>query len=721
MAGRHDDGFDLNDHSLRARLFKISSEQQSLLSRDNVWSLSPSNIPDAVLAHVTAHLARQRAAKTATNAAEQQTTEPPPAPPPPLSLPRSSPPIERLERFDSQPPESPAGLDQDDEQEHQYDESEELPGVHWTPSPPHHMHPPVHVANTTRDDFLTQLPEETPPQPTAFRSTKISPRNYDFPPSSMDHDEDELEIDIPTRVENPAVARTRAAVQVMATPPSAQVVPCSLEPVEVRVPEPARLKSRGGPRQTRYAPVATLYRPAKSAEPAEPAVNSTCEPSKLSASSGDHSQPNTFPSDTSSSIIPSTQQAPSLEQHPPPSHLELDATATDSQDSPRVPKATAGSNIAALEFPAPKNTPTQSGRHSIAPPTKAQALPELVREAPPPAHVQDTVEDHGMPYDHFCSTYKDYKGDVLAFVTACIYIQLQHKKIRSSLYDDFVRAWHQSYFAYVKSCDDAVPPQTPMHAYAWYNEMDDDPVYTARIITKQNLEATMDFYPHEVKIARRSLRVAQEEKPDSSRLQTKPSAVRQPSEEVSRLASPPITVKPAAVDAARNDDHVQDIHVADTGSPPDINFDESPIAVNHTDFSKSMSELVPHRQQPAARTFTRSRSEVFKHKRKASMETTGRQAKRRPLPTVNTISKKAPPPPSPSQVSIRPRNLHRSPAASVASVDFQTPSSTDMRRRRFDDDPEKRKEHFRQYLLKRKQSTANEAIMSSAPTSAQRH
>ncbi|KAH7027543.1 uncharacterized protein B0I36DRAFT_364734 [Microdochium trichocladiopsis] len=351
---------------------------------------------------------------------------------------------------------------------------------------------------------------------------------------------------------------------------------------------------------------------------------------------------------------------------------------------------------------------------------QSAALPTVdpVSRTEPPAKTLGLAK-HESPYVQFRGAYKDYKGSAQSFVTACIYIQLQHKKIRSSLYDDFIRAWHDGYYAYVKECDSAVPPVPVMHAYAWYNAMDDDPLYNSRVITKKNLESTLDAFPEEVKIARRSLGIAQEEK-DPFRRPEKAAVAEAPREEQPSDPVPPVEAPSLTKDTAHEDIPKQP-QVAVPRSPDYVILEDSQVELPPMDFSKSMSEIDMKRQQPAARSLVRSYSEAANHKRKASVEMVERQVRRAPMAAVRAPPHRVPAPPSPSQVSIRPRESRGSPTGSLASVDFRSPSSTDARKRRYGNDPEKRREQFRKFLIKQKNLTANETIMSSAPTSAQRH
>ncbi|KAJ1327868.1 hypothetical protein MN608_07200 [Microdochium nivale] len=703
----------LADHALQARLFKISTEQQSLLCKDDAWTVSPSNIPSTVLEHVRAHLQRQKATESARDNTPVQAEDPP-------GLTQSpSEPLEP-ERFDSQPPDE-SSAEEDSEHDKESERPPDTQSLPWSSSPLHHLHPPGLATETLQDDFITQLPDHSLPQPTALGSSKSTRPSFDYLPSSIGQDDDdEMEMEIPTRLEVPSIPLNRTAVPVMATPPSAQIVPCSLEPAERRAQEPSRPKSRAEAKQIRYAPVAALYRSARNVElgpeHAQPAAKSSVE------DIDDYQPPDTFPAD-SSSIIPSTHQASSHEENAPERGL-----------SPRVSEQPMSSVIAAQSTgphdhppqpPAHKRAKTQTTKPSDPLPPAGPAPIQPAAMAPNTS-VSNQVKE-SSPFTHFCATYKTYTGNTQSFVTACIYIQLQHKKIRSSLYDDFIRAWHVGYYAYVRKCDSTVPPVAAMHAYAWYNEMDDDPIYTSRVVTKQNLELVLQAYPDEVRHAQRSLGIALEVNQAPVQQEERPTLVPKSPKEAAPPSLPPPETMVLISDGEEEHNKFEKPPSPGMRSPECIILEDSPAELPPLDFSKSMSEIDLRRhptKRPAAQLLARSHSEAGKHKRKASVEIAEKCPKKVSVPTCRATPKMPPvqpAPPSPSQMSIRPRASRASPAGSTLSLDYRTPTSTDAKRRRFADNPDKRAENFKKFLLKKRKAGANESIMSSAPTSAQRH
>ncbi|KXJ91337.1 hypothetical protein Micbo1qcDRAFT_233855 [Microdochium bolleyi] len=236
-----------------------------------------------------------------------------------------------------------------------------------------------------------------------------------------------------------------------------------------------------------------------------------------------------------------------------------------------------------------------------------------VAKTPNKASVGNPPEETS-PFKSFCAAYVTYTGNTRSFVTACIYIQLQHKKIRSSLYDDFIRAWHEGYYAYVRKCDSAVPPVPAAHAYAWYNEMDDDPLYTLRVITKQNLESVLDAYPDEVEDAQRRLGIVSEKKQAPSRQAEELVLVPSVPQETRAPTLPPAEA-PILIDEDEdgNDNGEQiagERTLARAEASPECSMLEGcPVELSPIDFSKSMSEIDLGRQsakEPVVRSLVRA-------------------------------------------------------------------------------------------------------------------
>ncbi|KAJ8125253.1 hypothetical protein O1611_g8387 [Lasiodiplodia mahajangana] len=210
---------------------------------------------------------------------------------------------------------------------------------------------------------------------------------------------------------------------------------------------------------------------------------------------------------TSPSIIPSTRNepGPQIERQPAFWDARPNQISTFNGDSssknPRSPSAPGPHST--MHIPTSPTLVVRSPR----PPTSTN------RPIAPPTVTVGTWE---APFTHYTVTYPGYNGTIQDFVTACIYIQLQYRRIRTSLYDDFIRAWVEGYLPYVKDCDEAQPPRKALRAIEWYNEIDDDPLFTSRVVTRQNLQSILDFYPDELEIARRSFGIASSRGPSKN-------------------------------------------------------------------------------------------------------------------------------------------------------------------------------------------------------------
>ncbi|KAI1331033.1 hypothetical protein F5Y16DRAFT_322572 [Xylariaceae sp. FL0255] len=489
------DNFD--DTRIGRSLLRIPLDQVELLDGHRSWASvlgrRPDgfvNIPPTALQQIKACYSRQR-------------QETPSAKAPPLSC--STPDkTADVEPFGSQLPLSsqPEPNDKDENNGHDGNERE----LSWTPSPEAHLRPPRHESEEPVRRFMTQIPERSPIQSTALTAIEQS-RNLEFPQSSQGPEE-ELEVEVPTALAYNPISVNKSALPVLeATPPSAQVVPCTLAQSDNSAATSSDTKAGPPLRKTIYKPVPKLWHPPR--RPAEAAHLNNAMPAAKITTSERHSDIIEDPLSTAniySSIIPSTSNDFDQGDNPPLSSIippPLDSTYQTNID----PLSMVGTSVSKQN--SPMYIPPSPYRSVSSPRSLIASFDASVR----PIAAPKTWE---TPYAQYTGIYPTYDGTLQDFITACMYIQLQYRRIRTSLYDDFIRAWVEGYLPYVKKCDEGEPPIKALRAIEWYNEIDDDPIFTNRVVTRQNIDSILNFYPTELRIARDNLGVAKTDTEDGS-------------------------------------------------------------------------------------------------------------------------------------------------------------------------------------------------------------
>ncbi|KAI1807081.1 hypothetical protein F4811DRAFT_65607 [Daldinia bambusicola] len=566
-------------------------------------------------------------------------------------------------------------------------DSEKSQAISWYSSPDNHkIIPPKTSDEHPQQPFITQVPSISPPRPTESTPPKRKPLPP-FPPSSQEQ-EDPLEVEVPTGINDKILSLGRLTTHVCATPPSAQVVPCTYE-----LSEQSSALPKSKPKQRVYKGVPEFYRPPKNRPTSAHPILGAAK-SELHVASFAKAQSSGSVGDPSSSVIPSTVPAevpqkgpPTCEVNRPNSPLEVPHAGHNNPEAPDSPQTQPPSPEYSPPTPQPRSSPPTLPVLPIASPT--------VAEAP---SVSQT------PFLQYTIAYPNYNGSINDFVAACVYIKLQQRRIRTSLYDDFIRAWHEGYLPYVRECDDAEPPAKALNAMDWYNQIDDDPVFTSRIITRQNLESTLNFYPEELHTAQSLLGLS---KQHSATRSTPDGAIL-----AKGLASPPNLVVTEAVLgkpvqdsplAKRAESTSNDIPLA-AASPSPKPSHRKIIPVN-----QSMQEIGP--RPTKAKGLARSFSEASRHKRKSSEELPFSPPKRL---SVNSLARPDPGKNPVVKTEVPQSRVQASPA----------PSSTMDRKRKYADDPKKRSRSFAKFLKKRQKwendSIASSAPVSNTPTSAQR-
>ncbi|KAI0837157.1 hypothetical protein F5Y06DRAFT_272118 [Hypoxylon sp. FL0890] len=669
----------LGETRIQRRLVKIPSDQRKLLDRQDSWAQSLNrrskrflNVPPDVLENLKKWHTRQL-----------QTTQSD------ESISSSNPQVDVTDQTGQEDNKNKQNVQSEPDADRDDNYDNPATQLSWSASPPEHMKARQRASSEdAQEEFITQLPPISSPQPTEPPVKRLS--LPPFPPSSQDQEEP-LEIEVPTAINDsvPSVNKPAVpAVPTFATPPSAQIVPCTFD-----VSEQSSTQTKTKPEQRAYRPFPELHRPTKNGFASKYLNLNVPKTGNADITSTDI-ESSISTANTSSSVIPSTVPNEALIKARPawlvnlpisPSHaLHISRQGPSTQDSP------------------------ETEQHS---PVYTPQSPQLMSSssAPPSPHGTSsiTTPQHSAshtPFIRYSLTYPTYNGSIHDFVSACVYIQLQQRRIRTSLYDDFIRAWHEGYLPYVRDCDECIPPIKAMNAIEWYNDIDEDPLFTCRVITKQNLQSTLAHYPDELRSAQSLLGLSQ--KQPLSETASTPDAARLAKGHEPVLTD--INVK-ADIKSGRIIPEVPKAEITDEVAmndipPAPLSTLPQPEKRKIVSLHKSFSEI--ERRPATAKGLTRSFSEATRHKRKASQELSNDFPKRL---SVNSLPRSD----SGSNASVNLEGLKSTRQSSVV------PSSMGEKKKRYADDPKKRSREFAKFLenKKKRKQWEKDSIASSAPTS----
>ncbi|KAI1459439.1 hypothetical protein F4805DRAFT_420323 [Annulohypoxylon moriforme] len=678
----------LEEKRLKRRLFKIPTDQRKLLENPQSWATFQSNCARPFLnvpSHVIENLKRCHA---------RQLEEPQPK--------------ESQELQESQESEEPVEPDETNRSPHllshplsddNQDEREVSPApslrsqTSWASSPERNKYPPHKVENKeTSPTFDTQLPPVSSPrptEPTKFTKSASNKLPLVFPSSLQE--EEALDVEVPTAINDNIPPVNKPAIPTFATPPSAQIVPCTLPLSEESSRQQGIVQ-----KQRIYKPVPQLYRPKN--QPLPTHLNYNAAPSGHTDSPTTDIQSSISTTNPSSSIIPSTMPPEAFTRGMP--NWDTNSTTSPSKESHVSHEESNIQNSPQAQCHSPEYRP-QSPTPRSSPP----ALP-----IPQTRFVADshTVPNSQPPFVRYTVTYPSYNGTIKDFVTACMYIQLQQRRIRTSLYDDFIRAWHEGYIPYVQDCDDTDSPVKPLNAIEWFNGIDDDPLFTSRIITKQNLQSTLDHYPEELRSAQELLGLtpsqAQEvtSTPDAALLVEgrKPisngdgDVIMEESSRDIRAISKPITIKSSSTL----------VEPAASMQPPTKNSKVMPL-------HKSFGEI--EKRPTGAKPFARSFSDITRQKRKASEELGNNAPKRL---SVNSLPRSE----AESNTGFDPDASRTERQSSITPSIAPSSTAGSRRTKRKHLDEASFKMSLERWKKKKGKQIPSSAPMSNTPTSAQR-
>ncbi|KAI1114912.1 hypothetical protein F5Y14DRAFT_148356 [Nemania sp. NC0429] len=708
----------LGDTKIRHRLVKILKAQKELLNRPDAWASVRSqrpngfiNVPPEVLEQVKTSFIRRKQATGSPKAAASpgHTTGRP-------EIPASS------GTQSSPPPGIGRKGDHEDDDTNSEDDGQNGDGddhgtpISWSMSSEQDSTPssPSVEGEEARQPFITQLPEgSSPPRPTIVTSQPQPPSRLPalpvipaFPHSSQEP-EDELEVEIPTALAHNPEPINISALPMLATPPSAQVVPCTFEQSTASTNASAKLGPQPKPHVKKhiYKRVPELYRGPKQSAPSSHLNTKTVVPNRNSDVGSSLSTDN-----TSSSIIPATSaHVTAGKQHTTVHDAGLGRIPADDTHANHNPDL---------------HSPVVPRRHS---PVHVPTSPSLAIRSPPPLapyHATPqpaAAKSWEAPFVHYTITYPGYSGSIEDFVTACIYIQLQYRRIRTSLYDDFIRAWVEGYLPYVRDCDDAQPPRRALRAIEWYNEIDDDPLFTSRVVTRQNLQSILKFYPKEVEMAQSSLNFTPRQGPSQYRVSSHYAEPFNDRDIHMPSTSPTYTPQLKGKEPMRNSVELAepDTRRSKPSPIPKPRF-PAPTAGQHMPTHRSFNgiETRPARSEGFARSFSESTAHK---KRVAPTELDARGAKRISL----------------GPTSVATHNRMRSDSGSAAGHSPTLPKNPirssaipDSRARRqgsakATEDPEERRrrrlaKHFKKRMAEMESIASSASPLRNTPTSAQK-
>jgi hypothetical protein len=493
---------------LSRRLFRIPKQQKDLLDRPDSWAQVLSrkqkpgvNVPPEVLENLRSFHKAQVQAANPSSAEDEQ-----------IDLVRDQPASERLAQT--------AKSEQDDDNEVGEEEvDEEGPGTpvtDWSISPqPQRQIDTVQAVSPeqrfasqspepdrhseTMQPFISQLPARSPLRPTLDASNLQTRQAFDDFPSSSLEVEEELEMIAPAALTKHIPAVNKAA-ELMPTPPSAQVqVPSTYYDPNSSVVKPQPKKRDG------YPTAATVFKRAAELMTAfAPSVTTgRMAPPKPAPRTGIWDSQSTVYS--SSSVIPATNVE--LPRDSPVRRLEALPMKSPTQESPvAIPATLADDQLP--RRPSPEYRPASPGLRHPSPeirPLSPQVGPSLPL-VPNPEPL--------APFIAYSLSYPSYIGSSGDFVKACLYIEILQRRraLASYQYDDFIRAWVHGYLPYIENLGGSEP--RTLTAIEWYMETVEEQLFSANIVTKQNLNSVLALYPDEVRSARSSLGLSQEQSPD---------------------------------------------------------------------------------------------------------------------------------------------------------------------------------------------------------------
>lgn len=502
----------LDGKQLNRRLFRIQRKQQELLDKADSWAQylirqpKPGvNLPPEILENLRAFHKRQTSLSNRQNSSVEV-----------AGTPRAA---DADEPAASQSP-TPA-----DAQFLSQAEAGEENGVSipWSPSPVaevgsvgsmeelDQLHPsrssspppnrPEAYNAIEQQVFESQVPARSPLHPTSdTANAQRRPVFNDFPSSSLSADE-ELEMVAPAPFTAGSLSSGSRNAELDPTPPSAQVqVPCTFDGTAPSVQTPIKAVK---PRP--YKELASIHKVQERVDARSRATKARLSPSSRGKINEFEVPEPPSSLDSASSVIPAThvmkprispvkthrmqpmrstiKETPRIRNRSV-AHLTEPISTPQSDQQPYVTDPAVSNDIVRNKATSPRSSSPQVSLPSSKP-DEGQGISNIVSGA-----ISSPL--HDTPFLRYSLAYPSYKGSIGDFVTACMCIP--RRRLATYQYDDFIRSWSEGYLPYVAMTDSALT------AIDWYMETSEElPIsYQSMIVTKANLETTLELHAEEV-------------------------------------------------------------------------------------------------------------------------------------------------------------------------------------------------------------------------------
>jgi len=463
-------------NTIHRRYVQIPSEQQKLLGDKDAWSAGAiPNVPPKVLEDVRRHHIKHP--WSGVEVVKQALSSQPQSPVTATSITvPASPDHATREMLNSQtaffarstPERSEPNRDRGGAEDSDAEGEPAGTPTTWSRSPSAHLRPPcpqeeLSTAASATGERSSEQRGLHPTDKALSRTAFLT----DFPPSSSLASETGLEVEVPRAITDVIQPMRPAPAPLLEpTPPSAQVIPCSLaeRTSAVRAPDAKRPRLMVHPTAMLESP-----EPVSQKRPSRLAISKPAVANIPRSSS---------PVLSSSPPIPEAAALQPMEMSPVLQSAENEhVLATTSQLSLLV---------TASQLASGEGSSNSVGR---IPPNG------------PPSQV---------PFTAFKVTYPDYRGSVRDFVRGvmCI-LQLQRdKELPEFLYDDFIRVFSGDYLRYIGTLGDNQPALRAIH---WYNENVSKPLYTKGILNKDNINDVANRHTNDVRAIKHKLRASKAE------------------------------------------------------------------------------------------------------------------------------------------------------------------------------------------------------------------